>query len=124
MRITVHLDTFDRIDPCAYAILWLDKESRKWSREGHAILNLPEWGKWMAVSAGSSICGPHDAQPLCLLEGLVLDVRPGPFEGEAGRAQWYNAEGAQIATGHWHVQCIDEELAQAECGVFAGDGAT
>lgn len=38
MRITLHLDTFDRIDPNAYAILWLDNETHNWSREGHAGL--------------------------------------------------------------------------------------
>ena len=43
MRITLHLDTFDT-DPFAYAILWLDDQTLKWSREGHAGLALPEWG--------------------------------------------------------------------------------
>jgi hypothetical protein len=123
MRITVHLDTFDRIDPCAYAVLWLEKESRKWSREGHAGLSLPEWGIWKATPAGTSICSPRDAQPLCVLEGLGLGEHTGPFEGEAGRAQWCGAEDPQSTTGHWHVQCIDEDLAQPECSVFAGDGA-
>lgn len=40
MRITLHLDTFDT-NPSAYAILWLDDASLKWSREAHAGLALP-----------------------------------------------------------------------------------
>ena len=31
MRLTLHLDTFDRVNPMAFAILWLDNEKRQWS---------------------------------------------------------------------------------------------
>ncbi len=44
MRLTIHLDTFDRLNPMAFVILWLDKEMRQWSREGHHGLDLPRWG--------------------------------------------------------------------------------
>ena len=36
MRITLHLDAPDRVAPCPYAVLWLDGNSHKWLREGHA----------------------------------------------------------------------------------------
>ena len=35
MRITVKLDGFEGAQSAAFAILWLDKETRRWSREGH-----------------------------------------------------------------------------------------
>jgi hypothetical protein len=120
MRITIHLDTFDRVDPCAYAILWLDKESHKWSREGHMGLNLPEWGTYNADRADTLICGPHGARPLCVLEGLELDRHDGPFEGETGRAEWHRGEGLAPELGHWHVQYIDDACVEPEHGLFAG----
>lgn len=52
MRITVHLDTFE-CSTAAYAILWLDRESGKWSREGHAVIDLPEW-RTLEYSRGST----------------------------------------------------------------------
>jgi hypothetical protein len=59
MRITVHLDTFDCQDS-AYAIIWLDRETGKWSREGHAVIDLPAWGT-LAFARGST----HLRFPLC-----------------------------------------------------------
>ncbi|WP_309249665.1 DUF3564 family protein [Paraburkholderia sp. CNPSo 3274] len=71
MRITLHLDTFDRIDPNAYAILWLDNETYRWSREGHAGLQLPEWGMLRVETRSALVCDQHDARPLFILEGLA-----------------------------------------------------
>jgi hypothetical protein len=123
MRITVHLDTFDRIDPCAYAILWVDDESLKWSREAHLGLTLPEWGRVRTEGANTLLTGPGDAEPLCVLEGLALHKEGGPFEGETGRADWHAQAPTHPEPGHWHVQCVDEQGAPAEFGVFADDEA-
>ncbi|WP_028219262.1 DUF3564 family protein [Paraburkholderia oxyphila] len=120
MRITLHLDTFDRIDPNAYAILWIDNETCKWSREGHAGLQLPEWGMLRVESPGTLVCGQHDARPLFILEGLAMEAQTGPFEGESGEALWHCENGPGIA-GHWHVQCIDKDAVLAEHSEFAGD---
>jgi len=49
MRITVHPDTVDRVDPSAYAILWLGTKSRKWSREGHGDWTCPNGGRCSAT---------------------------------------------------------------------------
>ncbi|WP_144158155.1 DUF3564 domain-containing protein [Paraburkholderia sp. BCC1885] len=121
MRVTLHLDTFDRVDPCAYAILWLDKETRQWSREGHLGLDLPEWGTLVSDPHGTMICGAQSTRPLCVLENLDLDSTGGPFEGETGRAQWCAHAGLPSAQGHWHVQCIDDASIQPEHGLFAAD---
>lgn len=123
MRITLHLDTFDRVSPCAYAILWLDKEARQWSREGHVGLDLPEWGTLVVDTYGTLVCGTHGTRPLCVLEGLQLDGTDGPFEGETGSAQWCAHAGLPSAQGHWHVQCIDQESGEPEHGLFAADDA-
>ncbi|MFM0551190.1 DUF3564 domain-containing protein [Paraburkholderia sediminicola] len=119
MRLTIHLDTFDRVNPMAFAILWLDNERRQWSREGHMGLDLPEWGALQVDCGNTLVCGPHDSTPCCVLEGLDLNTSSGPFEGETGRAQWCADSGRSLITGHWHVQCVDNENTEPEDGIFA-----
>jgi hypothetical protein len=123
MRITLHLDTFNRVGPCAYAILWLDRETLQWSREGHVGLDLPEWGRLVVDGHGTLVCGTHDNRALCVLEGLQLDGTDGPFEGETGSAQWCAYAGLPSAQGHWPVQCVDQESVEPEHGLFAADDA-
>jgi len=122
MRITLHLDTFDA-DPCAYAILWLDDNSLKWSREAHAGLTLPEWGILRTEPNGTLICGPGGMEPLCALDGLTFGNNSGPFEGEAGRACWHSPECTNRMSGHWHVQCLDGEHIDPESSMFADNRA-
>lgn len=121
MRITVHLSTFDRLNPCAYAILWLDRERRQWSRESHFGLNLPAWGVLETASGMTQICAQQGGAPLFLLEGLDLESDTGPFEGETGAAQCCG--GRRHSAGHWYVQCVDDDALQPENGVFADDDA-
>jgi hypothetical protein len=123
MRITLHLDTFDRIDPNAYAIIWLDSEAHTWSREGHAGLQLPEWGKLRADTRGTLVCGQHDARPLLIVEDLAIEAKTGPFEGESGEALWCcsERESGPRVSGHWHVQCVDKDAVIAEHSLFAED---
>ncbi|SAL22922.1 hypothetical protein AWB67_00844 [Caballeronia terrestris] len=121
MRITVKLDAFERVDSAAFAILWLDKETRRWSREGHQSVDLPDWGGLQARPDGTLICDPHAESPLCVLEHLDFDAVGGCVEGQAGRALWYIDASRAPAAGRWHVQCIDRERITAEHGVFAGE---
>ncbi|SAL59926.1 DUF3564 domain-containing protein [Caballeronia telluris] len=121
MRITVKLDAFERVDSGAFAILWLDKDTRRWSREGHQSVDLPDWGDLQARPDGTLICGQHADSPLCVLERLDFDVAGGPSEGQAGRALWYVHGSPEPAAGRWHVQCIDRERIKAEHSVFAGE---
>jgi hypothetical protein len=121
MRITVKLDTFERVDSAAFAILWLDKESRRWSREGHQSVDLPDWGGLQARPGSTLICGQHAERPLCVLERLDFDSAAALVEGQAGRALWYSDASREPAAGRWHVQCIDREEINAEYSVFAGD---
>jgi hypothetical protein len=121
MRITVHLDTFDYPDPSVYAILWLDTQARKWSREGHAVIDVPEWGVLTPHRPGTRVAGPHGGRTLCELEGLDLCDPDGPFEGESGRALWHCHGHPTPVIGKWHVQCVDPCASLAENGFFAGD---
>ena len=124
MRITLHLDTFDRIDPNAYAILWLDNVTHTWSREGHAGLQFPECGKLRGDARGTLVCSTHDARPLFILEGLAIGAEEiGPFEGESGEALWCcrEREAELRVGGRWRVQCVDKDTMLAEHSVFAED---
>ena len=121
MRITIHLSTFDRLNPCAYAILWLDRERRQWSRESHFGIDLPAWGVLEDKPHATHICAQHGEAPMFVLDGLELRGDVGPFEGETGAAQWNGPQ--KHAPGHWHVQCVDKKRIEPESGVFAGDDA-
>lgn len=117
MRITIHLSTFSKTNPCAYAILWIDRDAQRWSGESHFGLDLPTWGIVHSQPGVTLLCGQRDDAPLCELDGLAMDSDGGPFEGEAGGARWCSDK----ARGHWHVQCVDEALALPEYGIFAED---
>jgi hypothetical protein len=119
MRLTVHLDTFDRAHPMAFAIMWLDKDTRQWSREGHHGIDLPESGVLHVDCGNTLVCAPDGSAPVCVLEGLDLNDSDGPFEGETGRAQWCAKCGRDLLSGHWHVQCIDTDQIEPEHGLFA-----
>ena len=107
MRITVHLDTFDRVCPCGYAILEIDKQTHRWMCENQVGLTLPKKGLLVATSTGTLVCRQTDQEQECLLEGLDIFAPDGPFEGETGLALWYGNQGIQPAAGHWHVELAE-----------------
>jgi hypothetical protein len=123
MRITVHLDSFDRLDPTAYAIVWLDRDTGKWSREGHAGVALPPWGCFDMADGATRLCEASDRHTVCVLEGLRFNPDTGPFEGEEGSASWRANALAAPAVGRWHVQWIDGTEVAPEHGLFADDPA-
>jgi len=118
MRVTVHLDSFDQLDPSAYAIIWIDTATKKWSREGHAGVSLPEWGQCRPSPRGTSLLAPENQHEFCALEGLDLGASGGPFEGEGGGVQWHQRLDAEPTQARWSVQCVDESLAVPEDGLF------
>lgn len=121
MRVTVHLDRFDQLDPSAYAIIWIDIEAKKWSREGHAGVTLPEWGQCCPSPCGTSLLTCEEQREVCTLEGLDLEASDGPFEGECGAAQWPPRVSAAPLDARWRVQCIDESMPDPEDGLFADE---
>lgn len=123
MRVTLHLDSFDRLAPGAWAIVWIDTEVGKWSREGHAGMALPQWGRYRSYrgAQGETCLVAGEAGPeLCTIEGLDLGAAGGPFEGEHGHAQWHG-DAHEPVQGDWHVQCVDETANVPEEGLFADE---
>ncbi|MPV69283.1 DUF3564 family protein [Burkholderia sp. BE17] len=121
MRITLHLDTFACDNPTAYAILWIDTATRRWSREGHAGMDLPAWGALVREGGATLMTGPDNAGTLCWLDDLDLDATSGPFEGQAGCARWLRDAMQAPVTGTWRVQWVDDTAETPEHEVFTGD---
>lgn len=71
MRLTIHLDTFDRVNPMAFAILWLDNQTRQWSREGHMGLDLPDSGALHVDCGNSSCAGRTIRRPAAYSKGWI-----------------------------------------------------
>lgn len=122
MRITAHLDRYDRLDPDAFAIIWLDKRAGKWSREAHAGAGVPAWGHANRTPDGTCLLAGDDRQPLFLLEGLDLAAEDGPFEGETGIVRGLSQDRAASPEGRWHVQCIDASETRPDNSLFADEG--
>ncbi|AWV00223.1 hypothetical protein DM992_12255 [Burkholderia sp. JP2-270] len=121
MRITLHLDTFACDTPSAYAILWIDTATRRWSREGHAGMDLPAWGTLVHEGSATLMTGPDNAGTLCWLDDFDLDAPSGLFEGQAGCVRWLRDAGQAPVPGEWHVQWVDETAEMPEHEVFTGD---
>ncbi|BCG04844.1 hypothetical protein PPGU19_094120 (plasmid) [Paraburkholderia sp. PGU19] len=121
MRITVHLDTFQCAE-VAHAVLWLDRESRKWSREGHAVIDLPEWGTLAYTKGNTRIHAADHDRATCELTGLDLGSTAGPCEGASGQALWYRHAHHTPIPGKLHIQCVDNTASDPENGVFAEGG--
>ena len=118
MRVTIHLDSFVRRDPSAYAIIWIDTKTKQWSREGHAAVSLPEWGQCRPSPRGTSLLTRDIQYELCVLEGLDLEANDGPFEGECGGVEWREHPDAEPSRARWSVQYVDETLTVPEDGLF------
>ncbi len=120
MRITVHLDTFEYANPAVYAILWLDRNTLKWSREGHAVIDVPEWGKLVLSKGSTRIYDAARTHPCCELSGLDLTSPEGPFEGESGHVLWYRHAHHAPVVGKSHVPSVDRNDLDPENSIFAG----
>jgi hypothetical protein len=134
MRITIKLDAFDHASEAAFAVLWLDRELGRWSREAHDRLDLPPWGVWSCADGGLLLLDPETSQPVLMLRGLTLGTPANianasavcePAETQNGCAEYFecgaNREAHAPESGHWHIQCIDRETTVAEHEVFSDE---
>jgi hypothetical protein len=131
MRITIKLDRFDHADESAYAVLWLDNERGRWSREAHDGFELPAWGTWELAPIGTLLRSPDASAPIVMLDGLRLAAReytPGIGQlatSAQGRAKFFRFDESGVLrsadAGHWHVQCIDREPTIAEHEIFSDE---
>jgi hypothetical protein len=116
MRITIKLD--QPADPDAFAVLWLDLESRRWSREMHSGVDIPSWGLVRTAPGGTLICDPDSTDALCALTGLDLENRTRLIEDQFGHVVWYGDSNLEVRLDRWHLQCIESDSIEAENEVF------
>ena len=73
MRLTILINGSDPTVSHDYAVLWLDTDQRRWSREAHQGIDLPPWGELRDEGGVTTLCAPSTDAPLCTLRGLHVD---------------------------------------------------
>lgn len=129
MRITIKLDALNQETESAYAVLWLDKERGRWSREAHDRIELPTWGTWEVTPCGTLLRGPDTSAPVAMLEGLELAALKAAFRAadvmasQCGRALVFGSGESNAHGGawYWHIQCVDSESTIAEHEIFSDE---
>jgi hypothetical protein len=116
MRLTILINGSDPTVNHDYAVLWLDTEQHRWSRESHQGFDFPPWGELRDVDGVTTICAPSTDAPLCTLRGLHVD-RKQRVSAAQGSAAWPSAP-TRSPTSYWRLQAVDRQPVHAEHGVF------
>ena len=119
MRITIHVDAFNTLNPRASAIIWCDREARRWSREAHMGIELPEWGTLREDGDDLLLEDEAQTRTLFVLEGLDIESNPCLHTGTHGKALYCPGISELGVAGHWSLQCVDPEAVHPEHSVFA-----
>ena len=59
MRLTILINGSDPSVNHDYAVLWLDIEQHRWSREAHQGIDFPAWGEVRDVDGVTMLCAPR-----------------------------------------------------------------
>jgi hypothetical protein len=120
MRLTILINGSDPTVNHDYAVLWLDTEQHRWSRESHQGIDIPPWGELRDVDGVTMLCAPSTDAPLCTLRGLHVD-RKQRVSAAQGSAAWSSPKArAPTTNGYWRLQAVDRQPVHAEHGVFDG----
>lgn len=118
MRLTILINGSDPTVNHDYAVLWLDTDEHRWSREAHEGIDLPPWGEVRDVDGVTTLCAPSTDAPLCTLRGLSVDRRQRVSSAQ-GPAAWSCVQAHAPATGYWRLQAVDRQTVHAEHSVFS-----
>lgn len=122
MRLTILINGPDPTVNHDYAVLWLDTEEHRWSREAHSGVDLPEWGEIDSFGTHTVLAESASRQPLCVLNDLQVSRR-GEVSGADGIASLARDPQSQT-TWHWRLQAVDRTAVRAESALFAGNELT
>jgi len=118
MRLTILINGSDPTVNHDYAVLWLDTDEHRWSREAHEGIDLPPWGELHDDDDDvTTLCAPSTDAPLCTLRGLHVD-RQQHVSSAQGAAAWRCVPTHAPATGYWRLQAVDRQPVHAEHRVF------
>jgi hypothetical protein len=119
MRLTILINGPDPTVNHDYAVLWLDIDQQRWSRESHDGVDLPAWGELHDTGGVTTLCAPSASEPLCTLSGLHVDRRQQVSKSE-GDATWSCEVSHAPMNGFWRLQAVDRQAIRAEHSLFAG----
>ncbi|GAB7523393.1 DUF3564 domain-containing protein [Paraburkholderia sp. 2C] len=117
MRLTILINGSDPTVNHDYAVLWLDTEQRRWSREAHEGVHLPPWGELRDQDGVTALCAPSAEAPLCTLRGLHVDRRQ-RVSSSQGAAAWESERTRSLMNGFWRLQAVDRQPVEAENSIF------
>ena len=117
MRLTILINGSDPTVSHDYAVLWLDTDQRRWSREAHQGIDLPPWGELRDGGGVTTLCAPSTDAPLCTLRGLHVD-RKQRVSAAQGDAAWTAVRNRAPTSGFWRLQAVDRQNVRAENSVF------
>jgi hypothetical protein len=117
MRLTILINGSDPTVNHDYAVLWLDTDEHRWSREAHDGIDLPPWGELLDTDGVTTLCAPSTDVPLCTLRGLHVD-RKQHVSSAQGAAHWTGVPARVPAAGYWRLQAVDRQSVRAEHRVF------
>ncbi|MDR6378516.1 DUF3564 domain-containing protein [Paraburkholderia caledonica] len=117
MRLTILINGSDPTVSHDYAVLWLDTDQRRWSREAHQGIDLPPWGELRDEGGVTTLCAPSTDAPLCTLRGLHVD-RKQRVSAAQGDAAWTAVRNRTPTSGFWRLQAVDRQNVRAENSVF------
>jgi hypothetical protein len=117
MRLTILINGSDPTVNHDYAVLWLDTDEHRWSREAHDGIDLPAWGELRDENGVTKLCAPSADAPLCTLNGLSVDRRQRVSSAQ-GVAAWSSDRTRAPMSGYWRLQAVDRLPVHAEHSVF------
>ncbi|WP_043285369.1 DUF3564 family protein [Paraburkholderia oxyphila] len=120
MRLTILINGPDPTVNHDYAVLWLDTDEQRWSREAHAGINLPQWGEIQSCVCTTLLSGPGSTEPLCVLHDLYLTRREEVSRADGIATLTHDAQPGQT-DWHWHLQAVDRTRIHADSALFAGE---
>ena len=116
MRLTVLIN--GPVVKHEFALVWIDLDEQRWSRESHEGVNLPSWGAVRANNGETVLCMPQSEVPLCIMRGLNLNKWQEICAGH-GDASWSENGACNASTWQWRVQAVDRKSVRAANSLFA-----
>jgi hypothetical protein len=119
MRLTILINGPDPTVNHDFALVWLDMEQKRWSRESHEGVDLPAWGEIRETDGELTLCAPEGELPLCEIRGLSLTRRQ-EISAAQGQATWPTDASQTRMSGYWRLQAVERGPINAEDALFAG----
>jgi hypothetical protein len=118
MRLTILINGSDPAVNHEFALVWIDLDQQRWSRESHEGVDLPSWGEVRAEGDETVLCAPQTDAPLCVMRGLSLSKRQ-EILLRHGDASWSDNGACTETAWQWRLQAVDRKSVCAANSLFA-----